>query len=288
MSGFSLLSLNTFGIPFYLGWERLSRLTHQLNRSPCDLICLQEIQQNSYADLVKRNMVSYPHAAYTKHWYAPQGGLVILSRIPFQETRFEVFAQLGSWHSLSLADWGLFKGMQTIHLEIAGTDVVVLNTHLNANYSGIWNAKNHLSRILQSQVQQLGRLIGSFPADALVVVCGDLNFPRHSFLYDELMAQNHLIDPLAEDLRSTYRPFPLVPAKWNTALDYALFRPPKGLEVDISADLLGIEDTNKKSRIQRFLTDHNALLLEVNWDAQKSESWHENTGLDQVELLISA
>ncbi len=32
MNSISLLSLNTFGIPFYLGWERLGRLAKYLDR----------------------------------------------------------------------------------------------------------------------------------------------------------------------------------------------------------------------------------------------------------------
>lgn len=288
MSGFSLLSVNTFGIPFYLGWERLSRLSSQLNQSQYDLVCLQEIQQNSYAGLIRRNMVSYPYAVYDKHLYAPQGGLMAFSRIPVQETRFEVFTELGSWHSVSLADWGLHKGMQSIGIKIGGMKVLVLNTHLNANYIGVWSVNNRLSRILLSQVQQLSRLIASTPADRLVIVCGDLNFPRNSFLYHELMAQNSLIDLLAEDLRPTYRPFPLVPAKWKTSLDYILIRPPDGLDINCKADLLGIEDASKNSRFLRFLTDHNALVVEVEWDERKDESQYTNTGLDQLAHLVPA
>ncbi len=53
MSEFSLLSLNTFGLPLYLGWERLGRMAQQLNRLSVTTICLQEIQQNAYARLVR-------------------------------------------------------------------------------------------------------------------------------------------------------------------------------------------------------------------------------------------
>jgi len=72
MGEFSLLSLNTFGIPFYLGWGRLSRLTRELDRLHVTAICLQEIQQNAYAHLIQRGLTSYPHSAYERYRYAPK------------------------------------------------------------------------------------------------------------------------------------------------------------------------------------------------------------------------
>ncbi len=35
----------------------------------------------------------------------------------------------------------------------------------------------------------------------------------------------------------------------------------------LQADLVTIEDTRSKLKIQRFLTDHNALTLEISWDS---------------------
>lgn len=272
MGVFSLLSLNTFAVPFYLGWERLGRLAEQLDGSPYDVICLQEIQQNAYAGLLRRKLASYPHSAYVKHWYAPQGGLVAFSRIPLQERSFSVFRQRGAWLSISLADWGLYKGIQALRFKVDGMSIYILNTHLHANYSGVWHLKNRLSRILLSQVQQLVQSIHSCPVEALVVACGDFNFPRDSFLYRELIDKSDLCDPLAEDLRPTYRPFPLVPEKWKTSLDYVILRKPAGMKIEVIPDLLEIEDASKDSHWQRFLTDHNALVLQVNWDNR------ENTG----------
>ncbi len=285
----SLLSLNTFGIPFYLGWERLGRLAKYLDRLTFDLVCLQEIQQNAYAPLVERGLTTYPHSAYERHRYAPKGGLAIFSRIPWMDQRFEVYSERGTWSSISFADWALHKGIQSVSLEVGGMPINVVNTHLNANYSGVWHQANHLSRILHRQVQQLTQAISSFPAESLVLICGDFNFPRSSYLYKELIARNHLIDPLAGDHRPSYRPFPFVPSKWKTSLDYVLVRPPRQVGVDVQADLVTIEDTRSKLKIQRFLTDHNALTLEINWDsADRKGKSAEQTGDRIGYQLLSA
>lgn len=261
MSEFSLLSLNTFGLPFYLGWERLGRLTRYLDVLPVTAICLQEIQQNAYAHLIQRGLPSYPHAAYERHHYAPKGGLAIFSRLPATDQRFEVYSDRGAWHSISFADWALHKGIQSVSFDVEGTPITVLNTHLNANYSGNWRSSNRLTSILHRQVQQLNLAICALPEESLIIICGDFNFPRNSFLYEELLAQNDLFDPLAEDQRATYRPFPLAPSKWNTSLDYVLVRRPAGRNFQVHADLIAMEDTTKLLPFRRFLTDHNALIL---------------------------
>jgi endonuclease/exonuclease/phosphatase family metal-dependent hydrolase len=269
MGEFSLLSLNTFGLPWYLGWERLGRMARQLNRLSVTTICLQELQQNAYAALFQRTLASYPHHAYEPHHYAPKGGLGIYSRLPLTDRRFEVYQDRGTWHSLSIADWATYKGMLVVSSEISGMSVFVINTHMNANYLGVWHPSNRLSRILQSQVDQVSQAIRSLPGESLVFLCGDFNFPRDSFLYGELMASNDLIDPLAADQRPTYRPFPLVPARWKTSLDFVLVRRPPGVELQLQADLVPIEDPAARRPARRFLTDHNALVLHAGWVSER-------------------
>ena len=270
MGEFSLLSLNTFGLPFYLGWERLNRLARHLDQLPVTVICLQEIQQNTYSHLFERGLASFPHSAFERHHYAPKGGLGVYSRLPWLDQRFEVYTDRGAWHSISFADWALYKGIQSVHFEVDGLPVAVLNTHLNANYGGVWQQNNRLTRILHRQVQQLGQAIRSVPEDSLVVICGDFNFPRKSFLYEELVEQNRLFDPLADDPRHTYRPFPLVPSKWNTSLDFTLVRLPSQRTFLVQGDLMAVEDTTKHLPYQRFLSDHNALVVEIKWDPAQS------------------
>ena len=262
---FSLLSLNTFGLPFFLGWWRLERLASQLDNHGATVICLQEIQQNAYVSLLVRSLKAYPHRAVYPYIYAPKGGLGIYSRLPLARQRFEVYTDRGLRWLVTFSDWALYKGALIVDLNIQELQIIVLNTHLNANYSGVWRRKNPLAHTQYQQVQQLTHLIEELPADALVILCGDFNFPRDSFLYEELVSQNRLSDPLSDDPRPTYRPFPLVPSRWETSLDYVLFRPPHERDFQVQADILLMEDTTKKSAYQRFLTDHCALTLQINW-----------------------
>jgi len=228
-------------------------------------ICLQEIQQNAYMPLLVRRLPSYPYRAIFPHVYAPKGGLGIFSRIPLIKQRFEPYLDRGLRFFITFADWALFKGVLIVHLQFDGMDVFVLNTHLNANYSGDWHPKNPLAFVQLRQVQKISALLEEISEEALTILCGDLNFPRTSFLYEELIEQNGLIDSLRDDPRPTYRPFPLVPSRWKTSLDYILYRIPQGKDFTIQADILPIEDSSQKSALRRFLTDHCALKLNVSW-----------------------
>ncbi len=266
-SQFTLLSLNTFGIPFYLGWGRLLRLARELDQQPAHMLCLQELQQNFYASLLERMLRAHPHAIVHRNRLAPKGGLGAFSRIPPLHHDFEVYQDRGTWRSIGFADWALYKGVLFVHLRIDDHLVIVLNTHMHANYTGDWRRKNRLARLQHRQVLQLSRLIAEQPADALVILCGDLNFPRASFLYEELLSRTGLADPLAKDQRATYRPFPLVPSTWKVSLDYVLVRYPEWKKLTARANILPMEDTTKKLAFQRFLTDHCALTLQVGWES---------------------
>jgi len=283
MGEFSLPSLNTFGVPFYMGWRRLSRLAGELNRLSVMTICLQEVQQNAYIPMIQRGLSSYPYSIYERHIYAPKGGLAIFSRLPLVQHRFEVYQDMGTWYSLSFPDWATHKGILLVNLEIEGLPVIVLNTHMNANYYGVWKRANPLAQIEHHQVQQLHQAIHALPNEALVIVCGDFDFPRNSFLYEELVAQNDLLDPLFDDQRPSYRPFPLVPSKWKTSLDYILVRQSALKNFQVQADLVEVADAEKRHPIQRFLTDHNARTLQIKWDTVCPKSKQDTQMQDCIE-----
>ena len=262
-----MLSLNTFGIPFFLSWGRLARLAREIQRFGTTVICLQEIQQNAYAALLARRLPAHPHRAIFPFVFAPKGGLGTFSRLPLTRQAFEPYRDRGLRWLIPFSDWALFKGVLVAQLQLGELDVLILNTHLNANYSGVWRPQNPLARTQDNQVRQLTRLVNELPAEALIILCGDFNFPRASFLYEELVSGCELTDPLLDDPRPTYRPFPLVPSSWNISLDYILLRIPRGRDLTVQADIVPLEDHNQESASKRFLTDHCALILDISWQS---------------------
>jgi Endonuclease/Exonuclease/phosphatase family len=264
---FSLLSLNTFGLPLFLGWARLSRLMRELDQYSVSVLCFQEIHQNGYVPLLQRGLPDYPHHAFKRGVLAPKGGLFTAARVPLGANEFIGYKNRGRLFSLGFADWALKKGVLVSALRIQDQRIVVMNTHLHANYAGNWDPEDPMTRVQRDQVQHLARMVNQQPADALVIVCGDFNFPRGSFLYHELLAATGLEDPLAHDARPTFRPLPPLPrGKWSVPIDFCLVRRPAPDRFRVQADIVHVQATGGSRPHQRFLTDHNALTLHVAWD----------------------
>ena len=182
--------------------------------------------------------------------------------------QFIPYNNRGRWLSIGVADWVLGKGMLMTTMPVNNLRVIVLNTHLHANYGGSWQPDNRLAQIQHDQVQDLLAQVQALPGEALVVVCGDFNFPRQTFLYETLLAEGGLFDPLADDPRPTYKSLPLVPARYSMTLDFTLVRLPHKHPVQLTADIVPIECSTARRPRQRFLTDHYAVTLCVNWDKE--------------------
>ncbi|MEI7850033.1 MAG: endonuclease/exonuclease/phosphatase family protein [Chloroflexota bacterium] len=264
---FSLLSLNTFGLPFYIASRRLGRLARVLKKHPVDMICFQEIQQNHYVPTVMRELREhYPFWTFETKVWAPKGGLLTLSKSMYETSHFIPYSERGKLFSLGFGDWALHKGMLRTQFQVGQHPVVVMNTHVQANYLAKWSPSNNQARIQSKQMEHLAQQVQAEAPEALVIVCGDFNFPRHAYLYEELMSQSGLVDVFADDPRPTYMPFPMAPAGWKTTLDYMLIRQPANSQLKFDQDILCLEHTEGRWNHQRFLSDHCALKLQVTWE----------------------
>jgi hypothetical protein len=265
MVKFSLLSLNTFGVPFYLSTRRIKHLSSKLNRLAPSILCLQEIQQNAYLPLLQKGLTYYPHLAFFRNRFAPKGGLFTASAFDFKMIKSDFFPYPNQGRPLSIgfSDWALNKGILLVSLEFHERPFIIMNTHLQANYLGDWRLSNRQTKIQLDQVAYLVELVHAQPKDAWVIVCGDFNFPRQAPAYQRMLSQSSLNDALADDPRSTYQPFPLVSAKWRTSLDYIYYRTPTGETAQVSAEITPVVNSAAKRPFQRFLTDHNALILNI-------------------------
>ena len=244
---------------------RLLTLAGELNARDDQVVCLQEVQAHAYRRLLTRACASYPHTAYSPFVHAPKGGLLTLARLPITEFQFTLYRSRQVPYLPLLMDWLLHKGVLATRFEYAGVSIVVLNTHLNANYSGDWDQRSRYAQGEAEQLRQLAEIVRAQPPATLVVAAGDFNFPRGSWLYDEFLAASGMIDPLAGDARPTVRAFPGVPARYAQPIDFALVRAPALPGVRIASELRFVERVLFSGR-PRFLSDHVAVELRVSWD----------------------
>ena len=265
MHTFTNLTLNCFGVPTPSTRRRLHVLSDVLNQLDADVVCLQEVQAHPYRRLLIKACTSYPYHAFAPFTHAPKGGLLTLSRHPITESRFVLYEKRGLWYTPALADWILHKGVLFTHLKIDDQPITLMNTHLTANYTGDWSPQNLFAKQELAQLKQLAALVKAQPADHVVLVAGDFNIPRGSWLADQFLVDSGLTDPLAGNLSATFRPFSGMPVRYVAAIDFNLVRVPSALEMSIESAIC-FEDKHKLTTGRElFLSDHKGIELRLKW-----------------------
>lgn len=245
--------------------HRLHRLAQELNHQAYTTVCLQEVQANRYRKLlVEACGMYYPSRAYKVFVHAPKGGLLTLSQCTIETMEFVLYRDRGLWYTPALADWILHKGVLISRLKIDYLPVVILNTHLTANYSGDWSRGNVFARQEHRELQQLAEIVNAQPLDALVIVCGDFNIPRGSWLYEYFLEATNLSDPLKDNRQPTYRPHRWMPSHYTAAIDYALFRAPDLPDLQAESRLCFHEKVPLGKR-SIYLSDHVGVELRLAW-----------------------
>jgi len=255
----SLLTLNCFGTPVPTTRRRLLALARQLEQSRHQLVCLQEVQLVMYQNLLIRSCASYPFQAYQPYLHSPKGGLVTLSRLPLTTQHFETYTEQGRWYLPTVMDNFLRKGMLITSLHWADVPVVIINTHVLANYSADWEREGVFARMQEKQLRQLAKTVAAQPANALLMVAGDFNIPRGCRLYSDFLQQTGLVDPLAGDSRPTHRPPPGVPAYYSLPIDFVFVRVPPSLSPQITCDLRFSNKVPLDHKYRDYLSDHNGV-----------------------------
>src|SRR6266498_654788 len=260
---FSLLTLNCFGgyLPFTS--RRLLALANELEQRSNQVVCLQEIQLHRYQKLLVKACVSYPYGLYEPYFHCPKGGLLTLSRLPMTSKHFEPYNERGLWYTPMIMDKILYKGMLIHNLIWAGIPMVIINTHILANYIGDWERHGMYARIEEKQLQQLAKTVRGQPADSLIIVVGDFNIPRGSRLYRDFLVHSGLTDPLAGDTRPTLRVPSGIPSRYSLPIDYVLVRTPNAHSFKIDCDICFTSKHRISSSHYGYLSDHNGIEIHI-------------------------
>jgi endonuclease/exonuclease/phosphatase family metal-dependent hydrolase len=265
MGIFSLLTLNCFGAPGTKATARLRHLAQHINRADYGIVCLQEVQTHLYRNLLTTACRDcYPAQAYHGFVHAPKGGLLTLGRIELEHSEFHLFRNRGLWYTPALADWITHKGILSASCTIDGLPTIIMNTHLTANYTGSWSQQNAFARQEHRELLQIAERVNAQPADHLVIVCGDFNIPRASWLYESFMEVSGLTDTMAQDERPTFRPHRGMSSKYSVPIDYVFYRAPAGLKMQVQADLQFADKLDIAGR-KTYLSDHLGIKACFSW-----------------------
>ena len=270
MPQLTLLTMNCLGLPVPVPGlrRRLGALGRALAAAGTNFACLQEVGRWRHLPLLRHDDATWPHAAALPYPYAPKGGLVTLSRLPFVEVNYHAFRERGSAASLHAAERYQGKGVLATTLDVEGQRIVVFNTHLAANYNARWSYTNPYAKVERAQLHEIAEMLRSISPEAIVLVVGDFNVPRGSWLYDEFLTMTGLHDPLGTSADPTYRPMPGLPARAEQALDHVLVRTPAGLVLDAEAALCFRDPVWLAHGMSGYLSDHLGVRLALRWQAR--------------------
>lgn len=267
---FSILTINCFGGLLWRVRRRLPTLRRELERLAPDVVCLQEVQSPFALRTFASASSGFTTQAAQPGRFFPMGGLCTLARQPIVATDFIRYTTEGRSLGPTMMDRLTRKGILLTKFNHAGIPILVLNTHTMANYAANWQRENRAAQDQQRQLQQLADVVQEQPQDALVLVAGDFNIPRGSWLYDEFLERSGVTDPLAGDERPTYRPFPGVPAHYALPIDFVFWRAPVGVRVE-GEGVLKFEDTVEYiGGGTGYLSDHLGVQVTIEFGATTS------------------
>ena len=267
MAQLTIITMNCLGLPLPVPGlrRRLHALGNALAAAGADVACLQEVGRWRHLHLLRHEATSWPSAIAADYPYAPRGGLVTLARLPVRETTFSAFRERGRAMSMHATERFQSKGILSTVIEAGNRTVVVLNTHLAANYSAQWSYTNPYARVERVQLREVAEAVQAIPPETMVVVAGDLNVPRGSWLYHEFLQQAGLHDPMSNSREPTYRPLPGMPARAAQALDHVLVRPPTDRAVMTHAELCFGEPVLLAHGTTGYLSDHLGVRVTLTW-----------------------
>jgi len=284
MASLSLLTFNTFAI---LNWDtpfRVNALVQELDKLEAEIVCLQEIHQHLFRRTLTAATPYHVDAIHAPKRGRPRGGLLTLSRLPVVRHNYVPFVEQGRWMHLEIMDRMLDKGILVTHYDIDGLPIIVVNTHIMANYAADYGRTGTPALRQQSQLRQLADDIQAMPSDALVMLVGDFNLPRGSWLYEEFLEASGMEDTLEGDARPTYRPLPGVPSHYALPIDFVFVRQPKTRTVSTRSNLCLDRPVRLVGGYHNFLSDHLGIISHFEWDAAHAPS---HSVLDPTNALTS-
>jgi endonuclease/exonuclease/phosphatase family metal-dependent hydrolase len=264
---FRLLTLNTLWQP--AARARLEAIAPELDGSGIDFICLQEVVLRRNVRLLEQRLTAYQPAVSRPFALWATGGLVSFTRHPIEKSSYEVFTRRGEWWNIGAADRLLRKGFLIAWLRAGDLEVIVVNTHLLANYDQDWSLGNRYVRHQEAELDQLAAAIDRLDRDALLIVAGDFNVPQDSPMFEGFTAGCGLRNASGPGVPlPTWRP---PGSKEGTiVIDHVLYREPSGRPIEVKSRLRFDSMVRLKDGGMAYASDH--LAIEADFDLDPSKA----------------
>lgn len=228
----TVLSLNTFGIPFHP--HRILRtilrnnvrmryrlIAEEVQRVNPDIILFQEVIDYAHYLFLRKHLPMYRYVAMKRMIYGPRGGLLILSRSPLEQVSYEDFRKSGSYRDKSIV--GMVNRRGILSAKVASLPLWIINTHLTQNSDHDWSANNRYLPYLLSQLDQLNQFIKDVKKRSSYILGGDFNMPKDTHIYDQFISESKVHDVFEKDYFPTYHEHFLPRGARVGRLDYLFY-----------------------------------------------------------------
>lgn len=201
----TLLSWNIHGLPFTKALDtRMDNIADEILLCRPDVVLLQEAWLESIAARLESRLAAgyvrvrdsaSVHAGLHGVLGVRRGGLLSFLRTegvwrlepPGSASLFETYTSSAPWYRISELDGVAYKGMQRFVIADGARRLIVVNTHLQAQYGD----RRRYEEVREDQIAQLVNATRKSEG-AAVVVAGDFNTNARERLYDALLG--HFVD----------------------------------------------------------------------------------------------
>ena len=171
-----VLTLNVWALPLGIApdsEERIRAIGEKLPEWKADIVGFQE----AWTPAARDTLLSLgARAGYGHTWLRPQAsggsGLLVLSRFPIAERRFEPFGVKGAAERIDHSDYYGGKGFALLGIDTPRGPITLVNTHLHARYAPSLASDTYLETRVAQAVQIAAAL--ESVSDPLVAL-GDFN-----------------------------------------------------------------------------------------------------------------
>lgn len=163
-----------------------------------DVICLQEIFEDSFHELTKQLGYHSTFAPRAEYYYHPaKEGMAILSRYPIISHDLEPYDQFTEIPErfIGLLTTRPKNSLQTATLDLNGKPIVIANTHFT------WSFGGEVTEEQRVNFQHFLSLLEQYPE---FVLCGDFNTPRGNIIFDTLATK--YTDNIPAEITTTIDP----------------------------------------------------------------------------------
>lgn len=260
-STLSLLSFNTFGVPFFAPdlKKRYVALSEEIHKHTFDVLCLQELFSYYNVSFLKKLLPQFPYLIYAKSPVGPKGGLVLFSKYPLSQMEFIPFSYpqnaIVPFYA-RIAQHGVLSAVLTdFNLRIA-------TTHLSSDTEHKLTAKDRLYPLIKRQSEETAAIINNYSkTNSNIILTGDFNIAKQSELSRAFFKKTKFVDLFSQDKEPTYYPerFKYIYIGNDaSSIDNFMINPSAKITIQSKKQVFGHEvflSNGKKS----YLSDHNGL-----------------------------